>query len=199
MSNPKLNLNDREIRLPAPMPPVVTLGQSLQARRSSRTFAPKPLRSEEVSTLLWAAFGINRREGTGRTAPSAHNWQETDIYAVFANGAWRYEVTGHRLLCASEADLRAFTGEQDFVATAPLDLVYVADFSRMSGVQDDESRFLAAADAGCIAQNVYLCCAAMGLATVVRGLIDRKRLATALDLRPHQRVILAQTVGYPVA
>jgi nitroreductase len=83
------------------------------------------------------------------------------------------------------------------VATAPLNLVYVVDFERMTSARDEERGFLAGADAGCIAQNVYLCCAAMGLATVVRGLIDRRSLAHALGLAPTQRIALALSVGQP--
>jgi len=198
MSTPRSELESVEIALPAArLPASVTLAQALQSRHSSRAFAPQPLTLEQLGTLLWCAFGINRSEPRGRTAPSAHNWQETDLYAVTAAGAYRYEPVRHRLVRVSDADLRADTGVQDFVAIAPLNLVFVGDLARMEGVQGDEMHFLAGSDAGCIAQNVYLCCAAMGLATVVRGLIDRQRLATALDLRPQQRVTLAQSVGRP--
>jgi len=186
-----------EIALPAAKPPAA-LAKALQARHSSRAFAPQPLTLEELGALLWGAFGINRQEGPRRTAPSAHNWQEIDVYAVTAAGTYRYEPQGHRLLRVSDADLRAHTGVQDFVADAPLNLVYVADFARMEGASSDEKQFLAGCDSGCIAQNVYLCCATMGLACVVRGLIDRARLAGALGLRPQQRVTLAQSVGRPL-
>ena len=187
-----------EIVLPEARPPAA-LTHSLQARHSSRAFAPRPLSLYEIAALLWGAYGINRSDSHGRTAPSAHDWQETDLYAVMATGAYRYEPVAHRLVRVSDADLRADTGVQDFVATAALNLVYVADFARMQGVKGDEAHFLAGCDAGCIAQNVYLCCAAMGLVTVVRGLIDRQRLAAALALRPQQRVTLAQSVGHPLA
>jgi nitroreductase len=83
------------------------------------------------------------------------------------------------------------------VAHAPLNLVYVADFERAAPATQKERQFLVGADAGCMAQNVYLFCASMGLATVVRGLVDRQRLAAALGLRPTQRIALAQTIGLP--
>jgi nitroreductase len=94
-------------------------------------------------------------------------------------------------------DIRAATGMQDFVGTAPLNLVYVADLARMSASDRTEQRFYSAIDTGFISQNVYLFCASEGLATVVRGLVDRRSLAKLMQLRPQQRVIVAQTVGYP--
>lgn len=175
----------------------VTLERALRRRLSTRTFLPDALPLDTLSVLLWAGFGVNRPRANGRTAPSAHNWQEVDIYAALAEGVYRYDSRGHRLLRVSSEDERRRTGTQDFVASAPLDLVYVADFARMTDVREEDREFLAGADAGCIAQNVYLCCAGMGLATVVRGMIDRAGLAPALKLTTAQRIVLAQTVGYP--
>jgi SagB-type dehydrogenase family enzyme len=198
MSTLPLDSGNDAIALPPPaLPPQVTLESVLKRRHSTRAFLPDALPLEVLSTLLWAAFGINRPQSHGRTAPSAHGWQETDVYAFLPEGACRYDAHGQRLLRVSAEDLRRFTGMQDFVETAPLDLVFVADFSRMSNVREDDRAFLAGADAGCIAQNVYLCCAAMGLATVVRGMVDRRSLARVLGLAPTQRITLAQTVGYP--
>lgn len=198
MSTIPLNLATDDVVLPPPtLSPQVTLDQALQERHSSRMFLPDTLSLETLSALLWAGFGINRPDQGGRTAPSAHNWQEIDIYVVLAEGAYRYDARAHRLLLIQAEDLRRHTGTQDFIATAPLNLVYVADFARMVDVQDEERRFLAGADAGCIAQNIYLYCAGAGLATVVRGLIDRNVLAHALNLTATQRIALAQTVGYP--
>jgi len=189
---------DEPVLLPAPTLSLsITLDGCLRARQSHRQFGAAPLSGAQVSALLWAAFGINRPATGGRTAPSAHGWQEIDVYAVTAEGSFRYEPQAHSLHRVSDADLRAATGTQDFVATAPLNLVYVADFSRMDGSQVEERPFLAGADAGFIAQNVYLYCAGTGLHTVVRGLIDRPRLAALLALGPTQRVALAQTVGHP--
>jgi nitroreductase len=147
--------------------------------------------------LLWAAFGINRPDTGGRTAPSAHNWQEIEVYATLAAGLYCYEPAAHSLRLAVSDDLRVLTGTQDFVATAPLDLVYVADFSRMTNASAEDRAFFAATDAAIIAQNVYLYSAYAGLAAVVRGLVDRRRLARAMELRMDQRIVLAQTVGFP--
>lgn len=198
MSTPATNLETVILPKPA-LSPTATLEQALKSRHSSRAFLPDPLSLELLSALLWTGFGINRRDTGGRTAPSAHNWQEIDVFAVLPEGAYRYDAKGHRLLLVKAEDLRGATGVQDFVATAPLNLVYVADFARMPDARAEERDFLAGADAGCIAQNVYLFCAGAGLATVVRGLIDRGQLAAALGLSKTQRITLAQTVGQPAA
>ena len=197
MSTIPLDLGTDTLALPPPaLPRDAGLEQALRARRSTRELRPDPLPLSLLSTLLWAAFGVNRAQG-GRTAPSAHDWREIDVHAVLAEGAYRYDAPAHRLVLVSALDLRADTGVQDFVAGAPLNLVYVADFARMSGARADEREFLAGCDAGCIAQNVYLCCAASGVGCVVRGLVDRRRLAHALGLAPTQRIALAQSIGFP--
>lgn len=169
----------------------------LRVRQSARAFSPEPIPREVLSSLLWAAFGINRPATGGRTAPSAHDWREIDVVAVTADGAYRYDAASHALHLVKGGDLRSLTGLQDFVGGAPLDLVYIADFAKMEGASGEQRAFFAAADAGVIAQNVYLFCACTGLATVVRGLVDRRSLAQALGLAVHQRIVLAQTVGYP--
>jgi SagB-type dehydrogenase family enzyme len=199
MTDLTLDLQTDVCELPEPvLPTATTLAEALSRRSSSRSFDARTLSLEQLSALLWAAFGINRRSSGRRTAPSAHNWQEIDIYAVTADGSYRYDPARHRLDLVRATDLRAATGRQDFVASAPLNLVYVADFERMLNVQEEDRAFLVGADAGCIAQNVYLYCAAADLATVVRALVDRRQLAMALGLRPTQRIVLAQSVGWPV-
>lgn len=197
MSAIPLSLETDVVWLPPPAGVRAPLAQALKDRHSTRDFGDQALSLETLSALLWAGFGINRPDGAGRTAPSAHNWQEMTVFAVLQNGAYRYEAQAHRLLRVTAQDLRRLTGTQHFVAGAPLNLVYVADFNRMSGAQPEERQFLAGADAGCIAQNVYLFCASAGLGTVVRGLINRAELAAALGLSRTERIALAQTVGYP--
>ena len=174
----------------------VPLLQALRSRRSTREFSLRPLPLDVLSTLLWSAFGVNRPDSGGRTAPSAHNWQEIEVFAALPDGTYRYDARDHALRLVVAGDLRAATGRQDFVATAPLNLVYVADFGKMVDASAEDRTFYASADAGFVAQNVYLYCAAAGLACVVRGLVDRRKLAPALQLRIDQRIVLAQTVGY---
>lgn len=172
------------------------LMQALQERHSGREFTGKPLAPQMLSNLLWAAGGINRPESGKRTAPSARDWREIDIYVATADGAYLYDPSAHVLRVVVARDVRALTGTQDFVATAPLNLVYVADQRRMPDAIADDMNRNAAADTGFIAQNVYLFCASAGLSTVVRGSVDRAALAVALGLAPQQQIILAQTVGY---
>jgi nitroreductase len=187
------------IRLPPPqMTGSKPLMQALQARHSTREFASKPLPQQVLSNLLWAASGVNRPYSGGRTAPTAHNWCEIDVVVVTADGAYRYDPPTHTLGRVAMGDFRQITGEQDYVATAPLDLVYVANQDRMTDATPEDKAFYSSTDAGFIAENVYLYCASAGLAGVVRGLINRNALATALGLDSHQRIILAQSVGYPV-
>jgi nitroreductase len=186
------------IELPAPdWEPAQPLQQILRARRSTREFSSRPLSLAALSALLWSASGVNRENDGGRTAPSAHDWREIQTYVVRDDDTYRYDPPTHALRLAKAGDLRALTGVQDFVGSAPLNLVYVADFSKMSGATDEQRTFFAAADAAAIAQNVYLFCACTGLATVVRGLIDRRKLAAALGLARHERIVLAQSIGYP--
>lgn len=173
------------------------LMQALNARHSTREFAGKPLPSQLLSNLLWAASGVNRPDSGKRTAPSARDWREIDVYVATAEGAYRYDPASHTLRAVVTGDIRKLTGVQDFVATAPLNLVYVADLDRMGDADAEQKALYSAADTGFIAQNVYLFCASAGLATVVRGLVDREALAAALGLDSHQRIILAQSVGYP--
>lgn len=188
-----------ENRAPLPTPrregggPLLT---ALARRHSTRHYTDRPLSPELLSDLLWAAFGINRPETGGRTAPSARDWREIDIYVAMADGAYRYEPEDHCLHHVLGRDVRLDTGLQEFVGTAAVDLVYVADLGRVAAAEAMERRFYCGADAGAIAQNVYLFCAAEGLATVVRGLLDRRALARTLSLGARQRVLLAQTVGF---
>jgi SagB-type dehydrogenase family enzyme len=173
--------------------------EALAQRRSAREFSPRELPPAVLSNLLWAAFGVNRPETGGRTAPSAHDWEEIDVYVATARGLYVYDATAHALRKRLEQDIRARTGLQDFVAEAPVNLVYVADLSRMAQASAEEKAQYAGPDAGFIAQNVYLFCASEGLATVVRGMVDRPALARVMGLAPQQRIILAQSVGYPAA
>lgn len=173
------------------------LMQVLQDRSSSREFSTEKLPLQVLSNMLWAAFGVNRQDSGKRTAPSASNRQEIDIYVATADGLYLYDAKAHTLKPVLAEDIRAATGRQPFVQEAPVNLVYVADFARMGETTAEDKVFYSAANTGFIGQNVYLYCASEGLATVVRGLVDRPALAKVMRLRPDQKVILAQSVGYP--
>ena len=184
------------------LPPPQTEGgkplmQALKERHSTREFSPEALPPRVLSNLLWAAAGVNRPASGQRTVPSARDWREIDVYVATAEGMYRYDAKANALQPVVARDLRALTGVQDFVAMAPVNLVYVADLDRMEGAAAEQKEFYAATDTGFIAQNVYLFCASANLATVVRGSVERDALAKAMGLAPHQRIMLAQTVGYP--
>ena len=112
------------------------LMQALKERQTSRSFSPKKLPMQMVSDLLWAAFGINRPEANKRTAPSARNWQEIEIYVAMAEGTYLYDAKDNKLKMVVEGDIRKKTGGQKFVASAPINLVYVADYAKMKGVKE---------------------------------------------------------------
>jgi len=182
----------KPISLPAPQTDGgMPLMQALKQRHSTRAFSAQPLSPQTLSNLLWAGFGINRADGH-RTAPSAMNWQETDLYVATADGVYLYDAKANALQPVAAGDLRAIAGTQPFVKDAAVNLVYVADTTRSKG----NTEFLGA-DSGFIAENVYLFCASEGLVTVVRASVDHAAVAKAFKLRPEQRVTLAQSIGYP--
>lgn len=186
------------IKLPAPQTEGgMPLMQALKNRHTTREFAPRQLEPQVLSDLLWAAFGINRPDSGRRTAPSAMNWQEVDIYVVQQGGTYLWEPKANTLTLVSSQDLREAAGKQGFVATAPVNLLYVSDLARTSAAEGQDKDQLTGADVGFIGQNVYLFCASQGLNTVVRAGMDRETLTKALSLKPSQKIILAQTVGYP--
>ena len=188
----------KTIQLPPPQKNIgIPLMQALNLRQSIREYSTKKLPLQELSNLLWAAWGINRPERDLRTAPSASNRQELDVYAVMEEGVYLYDAQAHALEPVLAGDIRSSTGTQEFVGTAPLNLVYIADFTRMKGRSREAAITTASADTGFISQNVYLYCASQGLGTVVRGLVDRDKLSEVMKLGPDKYITYGQTVGYP--
>jgi nitroreductase len=186
----------KPVALPAPQTSGgKPLMQALKERKSTRELSPEKLSPQVLSNLLWAGWGINRDDGR-RTAPSASNRQEIEIYAVMADGAYVYDAKGNALKPVAAGDLRKVTGTVAYVAEAPLNLVYVADFSKMGNGDENNKNATANANAGFIAQNVYLFCASEGLGAGVRGSVPKAELSKALNLRPDQRIVFAQTVGH---
>jgi nitroreductase len=172
------------------------LRETLRDRHTARAFKPDKLPAQLLADLLWAAFGINRAQTAQRTAPSAMNSQEIDLYVALPEGLFLYEASSNRLAPILAQDLRAQAGGPDSFKQAPLTLIYVADLSRLNKARAESRPFYADFDAGCICQNVYLFCASADLATVVHDL-DRRPLAAAMKLRADQQIILAQAVGFP--
>ena len=186
------------IALPAPMMDGgKPLMNALKARSSAREFSNDALPPQTLSNLLWAAWGVNRPDGR-RTAPSASNRQEIEIYVTLPGGAYVWDAKANVLNPVATGDLRAATGTQPYVAEAALNLVYVADMTKLNRPATDPQQMLnVGANAGFIAENVYLFCASEGLATVVRASVAKEPLARALQLRETQVIVLAQTVGFP--
>jgi len=187
---------------PIALPPPQTSGgrplmQALKERQTRREFSPEKLPPQILANLLWAAFGVNRPDSGHRTAPSAMNSQEIDLYVATSEGLYLYEPKENGLRPLIAGDLRAKTGGQPFVKEAPLALIFVADLARLAKAKPEDRDRYAQIDTGFISQNVYLFCASEGLATVVHE-VDRAALAQTMKLGPEQKVILAQSVGFPI-
>jgi hypothetical protein len=197
-----MKLIAQDITLPAPdKTGGKPLMQTLNERQTTRSFTTDNLTLQQLSDLFWAAFGINRTDQGKRTAPSARNWQEIDMYVTMPQGTYVYNAAAHALKFINNKDLRSETGSQDFVAGAALNIVYVADMGKR-GMKEadtikDSDLFMSYSDAAFIAQNIYLYCASANLGCVVRGSVPVNNLASDMGLRPDQRIILAQTVGVP--
>ena len=163
--------------------------EAISLRQSSRAFDAKELTEQQLSDIMWAAYGFNRADK--RTVPSANDKQAYELYVVMAKGTYLYNAKDNVLELKDSKDLRAITGKQDFVKTAPVNIVFAYDTKKQGNDP------MAHVDAGFIAQNIYLVCAAEGLATVIRGYIDGPAFAKALNLPANMKVVLGQTVGYP--
>lgn len=186
------------IKLPAPQ----TVGgkplmEVLKMRKSTRSYTPQELSMQELSNMLWAGCGISRPESGKRTAPSAMDWQEVDIYVSLKTGTYQYEPHANELIPVLAGDIRSQTGVQGFVAMAPVNLIFVADYSKMKGRSEELLATYAGTDTGFISENIYLYCASAGLGTVVRGMLDRDALKKTLGLPDYKHVVYAQSVGYP--
>ncbi len=173
------------------------LMQALKNRHSSREFSNEKLPLQMLSNLLWAAFGVNRPELGMRTAPSAVNCQDIDIYVALEEGLYIYDAKANMLNPVLAEDIRGATGMQPFPKTVPVDLIYVSDQSRMTKATQEQKDFYSGVNTGFIGQNVYLFCASEGLATVTIAMIDKPALAKKMSLRPDQKIMVVQPVGYP--
>jgi len=179
----------------------VPLMQALNDRASTREYDSRKLTDTQLSNLLWAAWGINREQEGKHTAPSSNNKQEMSVYVALESGLYLYVPESHYLKQIHNRDIRKATGMQDFVEIAPVNLIFVADLIK-AGVSNPEkagpeSLNTSNINTGFMAQNVYLYCASEKLACVVRGWVDIPELSKAMELAPHQRIIIAQTIGYP--
>lgn len=172
------------------------LMQALNERSSSRDFIDKDLTEQQLSNLLWAAYGINRPKDEKHTAPTSNNNQDIEIYVATKNGVYLYIPKDHSLKQIINEDERAVTGKQGFVKTAAVNLVYVSDFEKLRGNDDAAKQITAATHCGFIGQNVYLYCASEGLISVFRAYIDKDEIKETLGLPENKHVMYSQTVGY---
>jgi SagB-type dehydrogenase family enzyme len=172
------------------------LMQTLKNRMSTKEFTTKAVSRDQISNLLWAAFGINRPDSSKRTAATAVNCQDIQIYVVFENATYFYEPKEHCLIPVVNRDLRSLAATQEYARAAPINLIYVSDYSKMPDGFKDKKPIYAAFHAGAISQNVYLYCASAGLGAVVRDSVDRATLRVALDLGDDQVIVMSQSVGY---
>ena len=185
------------IKLPAPEKDSgVTVQQALKARHSDRAFSDKDISMEMLSGVLWAANGFNRPDK--RTNATGMNKQTITVYAVMKSGAYRYDAKANALVKVCGQDLRkAVAGAQAFAADAPVSLLITADLT--DPVYRAPWDTLTHYDAGIVSGNIYLYCAANGLATVCRGTMDRAALKAALKLGDNVVLHLNHPVGFPKA
>lgn len=188
----------QDVKLPSPsLDNNVTLMQSLQNRHSSREFADRQIPDDVLSTVLWAACGINRPESGKITAPSAINAQDILVYVVRKDGAFLYKPESNSLAKVSDKDLRQqVAGRQAFAATAPVSLVLVSDHGKFGGLSNGASR-MGILDAGYVSENICLVCSALGLNTVPRMTMDVDGLKKELNLDDSFDFIVNSQIGYP--
>jgi SagB-type dehydrogenase family enzyme len=191
------------IKLPPPQTDLdFPLMKALEKRRSIRKWKNEALSDQDLSNLLWAALGITKHETkrakSKRTAPSACNSQEIKIYVATKKGVYLYDEKKHQLIQTLSKDIRENIGTQKMMHSAPVGLVYVSDYSKMTNFlyrTDEHRSFMSATDVGFISQNVYLYCAAANLSTVVLALVKRERLHKIMNLNDHEKIVYTQVVG----
>ena len=186
-------------------PPVATSGTSpltvseaLRNRKSTNGFQPQPLTNEKLLNVLWAAWGINRPDSGKRTAPTANNVQNIDIYILLPEGVYVYDAKENHLTPVLAQDLRTKATTQEALKDAPVQLLFVADYAKFrANIPQAQKELYSAAHTGFIGQNVYLYCASEGLGAHFYATIDRAALKDSLKLREDQAIVFAQAVGYP--
>ena len=171
--------------------------QALKLRASTTAFSSKPLSAQDLSDIIWAANGINRPEEGKRTAPSARNSQDVDVYVILESGAFFYDPKGHALVPIATGDHRHLvSGRQTNMANAPMMLVLVSDISRFSGNNEEQKIRWGAMDAGIVSQNIAVACAGLGMVTRPRASMDTEGLKKLLKLSDTQHPLLNHPVGY---
>ncbi|MDR1491608.1 MAG: SagB/ThcOx family dehydrogenase [Planctomycetaceae bacterium] len=178
----------QDVKLPTPQ---TTGGKPLfdafRSRQSDRNISDANLDLQTISEVLWSAYGFNRNDK--RVIPTANNKQEIEVYAVLKDGIYLYDAKNNALILKASGDHRKIAGAQPFVHIAPLNIIYVADFSKGTTLLQSSVA------CGAASQNVYLASASKGLGCVVRTTINSEELHKVLKLTADQQVLLGQTVG----
>jgi SagB-type dehydrogenase family enzyme len=179
--------------------------KAINQRRTKRRFAAEAVGEQDLSNLLWAACGITceatKRAKSKRAAPSSCNSQEITGYVALPEGLYRYDENEHALVGVLEKNLLPHIGTQKMMQAAPLGLIYVSDYRKLTNPvfnNDDRRWYTSAADAAFMSENVYLYCAAAGLNTAVLGLVDREALHELMGLDEREKVVYSQVIGRSV-
>jgi nitroreductase len=174
----------------------LTVMEALRNRKSTTAFQAQPLPKDRLQELLWAAWGINRPDSGKRTAPTAVNAQEIDIYVLLADGAYIYDARENKTVLVLAEDLRSKAAPQGSLKEAPVHLIFVADYTKFRNIPQQQKELYSAAHTGFIGQNVYLYCASQGLGARFYAGVDRGAVKASLKLREDQGIVFGQAVGY---
>lgn len=187
--------------------------QAFAKRKTIKEISDKRLPIQVLSNLLWAACGVNREKDTngftGRTAASASNSQEIDIYTVLEEGIYKYDPFENVLIPIIAGDFRSLAIGQaqanfDIGVQSPVRLIYVTNVDKLvntsgykePGLTDTEvQKSYYFVDTGLIAGNVYLFAASQGLAAWFHN-CNKPALTEKLNFRRNQHILFGQTVGY---
>ncbi len=196
-----MNMQAQETKVMKLNAPNKTKGEAVMKafseRQSAREYAQKDLSLQDLSDLLWATNGINRPDGK-RTAPSAMNFQDVDVFVITKEGAYSYDAKAHALNLITAGDHRAaVAGSQDFVKMAPVSIVLASELTRMGDPKTEQTKLMAAVDVGIVCQNINIACAGLGLATVPRASMDHSALKKILKLTDTHLLLMNNPVGYP--
>jgi SagB-type dehydrogenase family enzyme len=189
----------QERKLPAPKKKgKVSLEEALNLRCSSKEgFSSKELKEKEIGQILWAARGVNRPDGK-LTSPSATARYSVSVYVATKEGNFLYIPQNHSLLLIDSRDIREGIGTQQYVKTAPVILIFVADFSKLAESLPMEKKLsFTSAEAGTIGENVYLQCAALKLATCFVASVDKEFVKSALNFKEGIEPLFIMPIGYP--
>jgi SagB-type dehydrogenase family enzyme len=188
-----LSMNAQDIQLLAPqISGGMPLMEALANRKTNRDFTQNELTPQQLSNLLWAAAGVNRPDGR-RTAPTARNAQQIEIYVLNKQGAYLYMPKEHALKLIAAGDHRKSGASQEHFQDCPLMLIIVANYDKMEGYSNEAKAMYEGTDSGNVSQNIYLYCTSEGLATCALGSIHRDKLQELLGF--NGKAILGQSVG----